>query len=224
MGRRNKINVKLKPFFIIMACLFMIIYSFVFVDRQVRPTVEALSEVQARIIGTRAINDGVSEVLENGIGYNELINILRDQQGNISLLQANTVAINTMATKITRSVQEKMEVVSNKLLRIPLGNILGSQVLANYGPKLDIEITPAGSVLVDFFTEFEQAGINQTIHRIYIKVETKVQIIIPLSSKSVDIITNVPIAETVIVGKVPDTYIDVPDVESKDYLNLIPME
>ena len=72
--------------------------------------------------------------------------------------------------------------------------------------------------MVDFFSEFKQAGINQTIHRIYVKVDTKVQVIIPFSNKFVEIGSEVPIAETIIVGDVPDTYIYVPDFENKDFL------
>ncbi|WP_257529226.1 sporulation protein YunB [Irregularibacter muris] len=213
---------KFTTFFVVFISIVIIIYAFIFVDRQIRPTVEALSEVQARIIGTQAINDGISEVLATDINYNDLIDIMKDEQGNITLMQANTVAINMMSSNIVSAVQNKMKVVSNKILRIPLGNILGSQVLSSYGPKFDIEIIPAGSVIVDFYTEFEQAGINQTIHRIYLKVTTKVQIIAPLSSKAVEIISNVPIAETVIVGRVPESYINIPnDLENKDLLNII---
>ncbi|RBP46622.1 sporulation protein YunB [Garciella nitratireducens] len=211
-----------KPFLIIILCLSIILYAFIFVDHQIRPTVEALSEVQARIIGTQSINDGVNEVISSGIQYDDLVNIMKDEEGNITLIQANTIEINKISADITDTIQEKMAVVTKRKLKIPLGNIIGSQVLSSYGPKLSVEITPAGSVIVDFYTEFQEAGINQTIHRIYIQVETKVQIIAPLSSKAVDIVSSVPIAETVIVGKVPESYINVPDLENKDFLDVIP--
>lgn len=223
MGKRRRIYRKnYKPFLIIIFCLAIVLYAFIFVDRQIRPTIEALSEVQARIIGTQAINDGVSEVIESGIQYDDLVNVMKDQQGNITLIQANTVEINRISSNITKAVQEKMEVVTKRKLKIPLGNILGSQVLSSYGPKLSVEITPTGSVIVDFYTEFKEAGINQTLHRIYIQVETKVQIIAPLSSKPVDIVSSVPIAETVIVGKVPEKYVNVPDFEDKDFMEFVP--
>lgn len=207
-----------KPFFILILCVIIVLYAFIFVDKQIRPTVEALSEVQARIIGTQAINDGVSEALGGGVEYSDLIDIMKDEQGNITLMQANTVAINQISANITDIIQKKMGVINKRKLKIPLGNVIGSQVLSSYGPKLTIEITPTGSVLVNFHTEFEEAGINQTIHRIYIQVKTKVQIIAPLSSKPVDIISSVPIAETVIVGRVPQNYINVPDLENKDFM------
>lgn len=207
-----------KPFFILILCVIIVLYAFIFVDKQIRPTVEALSEVQARIIGTQAINDGVSEAIAEGIEYSDLIDIMKDEQGNITLMQANTIDINKLSSEITENIQTKMEVVNKRKLEIPLGNVIGSQVLSSHGPKLAIEITPAGSVLVDFYTEFDEAGINQTIHRIYVEVKTQVQIIAPLSSKPVDIISSVPVAETVIVGRVPQNYINVPDLENKDFM------
>lgn len=222
MRRRRIYRKNYKPFLIIIFCLAIVLYAFIFVDHQIRPTIKALSEVQARIIGTQAINDGISEVIESGIQYDNLVNVMKDQQGNITLMEANTVEINKISTNITSAVQEKMEVVTKRKLKIPLGNILGSQVLSSYGPKIGVKITPAGSVIVDFYTEFKEAGINQTMHRIYIQVETKVQIIAPLSSKSVDIVSSVPIAETVIVGKVPENYVNVPDFENKDFMEFVP--
>lgn len=219
INKRNKS--KFKIFLIIIISIILIIYTLVLLDRQIRPTVEALSEVQARIISTQAINDGINDVLTNGVKYNDLINIMKDDQGRITLMQANTVAINILSSEIVTSVQKNMKIVSNKIIKIPLGNILGSQVLSNFGPKFDIEITPAGSVSVDFYTEFENAGINQTIHKIYLKVTTKVQIIAPLSRNAVDIISNVPIAETVIVGDTPKSYINVPNLYNSDFNNII---
>lgn len=223
--RRRSLKKKrgLKPFVIIILSFILVVYSFVFVDKQVRPTIEALSEVEARIIGTQGINNGVSEALKNGVDYENLIKVMKDDKGNITLMQADTVAINLLGSEIISTVQEKMELVGTKVLKIPMGNIMGSQILANYGPKLEIEITPAGSVIVDFYTEFEQAGINQTIHRIYIEIDTKVQIIVPLSSKVVKITSNIPIAETVIVGDVPNSYINVPDIKEKDFLDVTPI-
>ena len=198
----------INPFIIVIASFLVIIYAFIFVDQQVRPTIQALSEVEARIIGAQGINNGVSKALKYGVDYNNLIKVMKDDQGNITLMQADTIAINILAAKIISSIQEEMEAVETKILKIPMGNVVGSQLLANHGPKLEIEIIPIGSVEADFYTEFEQAGINQTIHRIYIAINTKVQVIVPLSSDVVEITSNVPIAETVIVGEVPNFYMN----------------
>ena len=96
---------------------------------------------------------------------------------------------------------------------------MGSKLFANLGPNFKVFIIPLSSIVVDFYSEFEQAGINQTIHRIYMEINAKVQVVIPLSNKTVEITSNVPIAETVIVGEVPKTYINIPDINNKRSFN-----
>ncbi len=219
MRKKTRREFNISPFLILIIFFVFFLYSFIFVDRQVRPVVEVLSEIEARIMGTQSINEGVTNaILKENVKYDDLVNITKDEQGNISLIQANTMGMNLFASDITALVQNSLEAFGKKPVKIPLGTVLGSQIFANYGPKFNIEIIPAGAVMVDFFSEFKQAGINQTIHRIYVKVDTKVQVIIPFSNKFVEIGSEVPIAETIIVGDVPDTYIYVPDFENKDFL------
>lgn len=221
--RRFKKKRRLQPFVIIILFFILIVYSFIFVDKQVRPIIEALSETEVRIIATQGVNNGVSKALKKDVNYDDLINIVKDENGNITLIQANTVEINLLGSDIAKLVQESIEVLENDVKEIPLGNIMGSKMFANYGPKFKAYIISLGSIVVDFYTEFEQAGINQTIHRLYLVIDTKVQIIVPLSSKVVKVTSNIPITETVIVGDVPKSYINVPDFQEKDFLDVTPI-
>jgi sporulation protein YunB len=88
-------------------------------------------------------------------------------------------------------------------LLIPISNIFGSLVFANSGPRISVNIQPAGTVNVDFYTDFEEAGINQTRLKIYLIVKTDVQIIAPLASNKIDVTTHIPVSETIIVSDVP---------------------
>lgn len=81
-----------------------------------------------------------------------------------------------------------------------------------------MKMTPQGSVTVDFTSEFIESGINQTVHRVILIIKTNVRIIVPLATETEKVITQIPIAETVIVGEVPDSYISVPE---KDFLNVV---
>lgn len=219
--RRLKQKNKYRPFLILILLSFFIVYSFIYVDKEIRPVVEVLSEIEATIVGTQAINEGVSTALQKGIRYDDLLEVVKDEKGNVNLIQANTIAMNILSSDITTLVQEKIETRSQQPIKIPLGNVLRSQILAHYGPKLSVEILPVGAIEVDFFSEFEEAGINQTIHRVYVRVDTKIHIIVPLSNKSVQVSGNVPIAETVIVGDVPNTYINMPSVNKEDLFHYI---
>lgn len=190
------------------------------IDRNIKPTVLAMSEAKARVIATKAINDGIYEKLGESVDYEELINVLRDTNGNITMLQANTVKMNKLSSETALSIQEKIIDVGTRGISIPLGTAFGSQMLANMGPDINIKILPYGAVEADFVTEFENAGINQTRHKIYLKVTTAVRIVVPLTSEKISVTTHVPIAETIIVGNVPDSYVNV-DEKDKMY-NLIP--
>lgn len=129
--------------------------------------------------------------------------------------------MNKLASEVALTVQETIKSIRTPTIRVPLGNIFGSQLLAQYGPKIDIDVTPIGRVNVDFFTEFQESGINQTRHKIYLVVKAQVKTIIPFSSSNMVVESTVPIAETIIVGRVPDNYINVPPNE---FMNVVPTE
>ncbi len=90
------------------------------------------------------------------------------------------------------------------------------------GPDIRVRMTPVGSVSVDFTDEFHAAGINQTRHKIYLLLKTQVKIVVPLGSEVINVSTRVPISESIIVGDVPQTYVNVADEDQM--LNLVPIE
>ncbi|MEW9121562.1 MAG: sporulation protein YunB [Thermotaleaceae bacterium] len=157
--------------------------------------------------------------VSDDIKYQDLIFIRTDTEGNVTMMQANTVMMNRLASEVALTVQDNIKQIKASSVNVPLGNVFGSQLLAQYGPKININVTPIGMVNVDFKTQFEQSGINQTRHKIYLVVNTQVRIIVPFSSNTTSVETSVPIAETVIVGKVPQSYIFVPE---NQMLNIMP--
>ncbi|WDV47511.1 sporulation protein YunB [Clostridiaceae bacterium M8S5] len=210
---------KNKTFFVIVGILVVIIYGFYLVDKSVKPIVLAMSEVRARMIATQAINDAVKEKIKGDIKYKDLIDISYDKDGKVATMQANTMLMNTIASEVALEVQNKMRAVSASSIRIPIGTAFKSQILSQYGPKISVNIMPQGSVKVDFETEFEQSGINQTIHRVYLTIQAQVRIVIPLGADTAKITSTVPIAETIIIGDVPQSFINVP---KDDFMNVVP--
>jgi len=191
-----------------------------YVDREITPTVQAIGELKAQEITTRAINESIALVLKQDIEYQDLISVKEDDEGNITMMQANTFLMNKVASDMALAIQEHLKQIKTTSDRIPLGNALGSQLLAQYGPKMKLTVTPLGMVDVNFGTEFEQSGINQTRHRIYLIIDTSVRVIVPFSSNTINVTTYFPVAETIIVGKVPMSYVNVPQDE---FLNLVPI-
>jgi len=186
------------------------ITCFLYIDSEITPTVQAIGELKAQEITTRAINESISLVLKQHIQYQDLISVKEDDEGNITMMQANTFLMNKVASDMALAIQEHLKQIKTASERIPLGNALGSQLLAQYGPKMKLTVTPVGMVDVNFGTEFEHSGINQTRHRIYLIINTSVRVIVPFSSNNIKVTTYFPVAETIIVGKVPMNYVNVP--------------
>ena len=90
------------------------------------------------------------------------------------------------------------------------GNFTGNKLISGYGPDIRVKVIPVGTVTTDFKTEFISAGINQTRHRIYLEAKTQVKVVIPLTTSTKEVKAQIPICETIIVGEVPESYVNVP--------------
>lgn len=192
-----------KAFFILTALIIMLIYSYYIIDKNIKPTMLAMSEINARLIATQAINEAVNNKIGTN-SFNHLVDFKTDNNGKISLIQANTVQMNKLAAETSMEIQKEIKEIGTTDLKIPISNIMGSQLFANIGPKISVNIQPAGTVNVDFYTDFEDAGINQTRLKIYLIVKTDVQIIVPLASNKIDVTTHIPVSETIIVSGVSE--------------------
>jgi sporulation protein YunB len=188
-----------------MLFILCLIGGFLFADHQLRPTIQAKAEARARVIATTSINQAIQEKVAKNIRYEDLISVKVDNRGRVVLMQPNTGEINRLASDATIAVQQLMVNTRDKIY-IPLGQLLGSQILAGSGPDIPIIIVPVGTVESRVHDIFEQAGINQTRHKIYLEVKTTVRIIVPLFQSNVQIKTEVPLTEAIIMGEVPQVY------------------
>jgi len=200
-----------------MALLILGIYIYKYIDKNIRPSIIAISEVKAKQVTTQAINNTIKNKIKNDIDYNDLIFVQYDKEGKVTLMQANTVLMNSVASEVALEVQEELEKISKSTIEVPLKNAFNTDLIAL--PSINVQIIPQGSVVVDFATEFESTGINQTRHRIYIIVTTNIKLIVPLVSEEVRVTTNIPIAETIIVGDVPEQFVNVPEDEILNLVN-----
>jgi len=195
----------------------LIIYTFNYIDKNIRPSIVAISEVKAKQVTTQAINNTIKSKIKNDIDYDDLIFVHYDNAGKVTLMQANTMLMNSIASEVALEVQNELKQISESTIRVPLSNVFNTDLVRL--PSINIQIVPQGSVIVDFATEFESTGINQTRHRVYIIVTTDIKLIVPLVSEEITITTNIPIAETIIVGEVPEQYVNVPDDEILNIVN-----
>jgi sporulation protein YunB len=207
MGRRRVyfyISPKLIKVIVPILALLML---FIVVEKNLRDTIFTVAGAKATQAATEAINQAIAEKVVGSVDYRELIHIVQDNNGRIVLMQANTLKLNKIASDTTLAVQQKLRELGNEKFNIPLGQALGSKLLASYGPLIKVVIVPIGTVQVKVSDDFDEAGINQTKHRLLLNVETKVRVVVPLTSTEATVKNQVPITETVLIGEIPQTYI-----------------
>lgn len=208
--KRNKLKKSLSSFIFIFI-ISILIGSFIYIDNKLRPTITVIAETKAIELANRSINKAVANIVDENIEYEDLIYVKTGDNGNIKMMQANSILMNEIASKVALEIQSEMKKIKTTSTYIPIGTALGSPLLAKYGPTIKVSIEPIGTVTVDFGTDFESSGINQTRHRIYLKSTTQVKVVVPLTTSTKEIKTQIPICETIIVGDVPQNYVNIPE-------------
>ena len=190
--------------FLIMTSLITFVYT---LDKVIMPTVKLVADAQMRAEVTNTINKTIFEEYSKNFNYNNIIKFDKDNDGNIIMMTADTLKLSEIATLTVLEAQEELELKSQVDIKIPMGYVTKNNILARFGPDVKIRMRPIGHITTRYISEFEDAGINQTRHKIYIETTTKVKMIMAVSSSELEIVNQIPIVETIIVGRVPNTAI-----------------
>ena len=158
---------------------------------------------------TLCVNDTINRTLSGrDYGYDYFVTIDRDESGAVTAIKANMARINALSSELLSDIVEAAD-KGELSLSIPLGNILGSSLLLGKGPDIPVDITLLTSSRVDFKNELSAAGINQTKHEMKLDVVVDIDVVLPWRTVSTQVVTEILIAETVIVGEVPQTYLNI---------------
>lgn len=122
------------------------------------------------------------------------------------MISANVITINEIISDIPIKIQEELDKEENSKFKISLGSFTGSKILSGRGPQVEIKMSTIGNLDTDLRSEFTDAGINQTLHKIYLQVDCQVIILTPFNTIEEKIANQVLLAEAVIVGTTPNTY------------------
>ncbi len=180
---------------------------FVWLEHNLKPTIKSFAESEANLIATEVINKAIYEKVLYQIDYNELITIHKDNYDRVSLIQANSIKISHLISSTNLEIRESLKELEKQNFEIPLGQALGSHFLATYGPKVKVKAIPVGEIDVQLIQDFHEAGINQTRHILYLDVNVDIRVVIPTLTDKIRVNTKAPIAETIIVGTVPETIV-----------------
>lgn len=177
---------------------------FAFLDARAKPQIHALAGTAAHQQAAAAINQAVERVLqEEQVSYESLVTFGGVEGGGIRSIETDAIRVNLLRGRINAAAEEAVALRSARL-RLPVGALLGSEILAGAGPKLSVPLTMTGSALSDVRSDLTSSGVNQTMHRILMDLNVTLSVILPGEIITTEVSVTVCLAETVIVGAVPD--------------------
>ena len=211
----NEKNSKIMKILIILA---VAVLTLTIILKSITPVFEEKCKEKVWEIATNITNIESSEVLKQK-NYGNIVELVKDELGNISVIKSDVVIINEIASDIAVEIQKGLSKLQTEEIEIPAGSFLGSNLFAGIGPSIKIRIIPSGSIKTDIKTEFVSTGINQTMHRIYLELQCEVKILTPFNTIDSTITNQVLLVETVIIGDIPSSYYNIEGVEESNLID-----
>lgn len=194
---------------VLIAALITALSVFVIFEIRITPVLTAMAESRAKNIASEAVNDAIQDVLcEKDIRYENLVQMTTNDSGIITSVTVDSVKMNQLCAEIRGNITDTLNSLGEKTVPIPIGSLTGIDILTGKGPRLNIVITLSGSATTKIINDFQTAGINQTRHQMILEVQTKIYAITQNGNISTEISNSIVVAETVIVGEVPEIYSD----------------
>lgn len=186
--------------------LLLLVSVIFFIEIRLKPVTASVAEIQAQALATEIINQSVYDILEEtGVTSEDLETITYSSGNGVTSVTSDTVLANKIKNAVTLRIQENISGINNRRIDIPLGTILGGELLSGIGPSIPVFISLSGTVKSDFESSFESGGFNQTVHKLSLRISADITIVMPLNSVSTSTETTVLITETIISGAVPSS-------------------
>lgn len=179
-------------------------------DALLSQSVLALASAQVQALLSEEVNAAVAYHLEEyPLSYENLVSLQVGEDGTVQTLTSDPFALNQLRAQLVEEVSRRLHAMEPMTVSLPLGNLTGVSVLGGYGPSIQVQLLSVSVAGAELRNEFSEAGINQTLHRIWFDVTASATLVLP--GHSLDIQTKVPVcvAETILVGQVPQTYVHI---------------
>ena len=196
---------------VLAACLLLLLAAcLLFLRLTVGPLVQELAKAIVSNKASSIINEAVeAQLRSDDIDYDSIIYLEKDYNGAVTALKTNINEINRLKTEILSVIDTMLLELDVNEVGLPLGSLILPEFFSGTGPTLPVKVLSVSTSDADFHNEFAEAGINQTSHRIYMEVQITMTILTPVGTEAVTASSTVVVAETVIVGTVPGSYVDV---------------
>ncbi len=168
----------------------------------------SLAETQVKNTTSDLINDAIDRQIEAGtIQYDRIVYFEKDLNGRITALKTNMSEVNRLKTDILNMVNDEILALDTSELGIAVGSLIFPEIFSGRGPQIPVEILSIRNSDASFTSNFTQAGINQTLHQITMEVLVDVSVLVLGRTERFTVTSQVVVAETIIVGDVPDTFL-----------------
>ena len=192
----------------ILAILILILVLFFTLRSKYRLVIQDLAQTQVKNTTSDLTNDAIAKQIASGeIQYDRIVFFEKDLDGRITALKTNMSEVNRLKTDILSIINDEILALDTSDLGIPLGSLFFPEVLSGKGPAIPVHILSIRNSDANFVSHFSQAGINQTLHRLNMEVSIDVAVLVLGQTSSFTMTSEVVVAETVIVGDVPQTYL-----------------
>ena len=173
-----------------------------------RSVLDELAAAQIESVLSEQMNQAVLTCLAaDGGAYDSYVLLERDVNGELTALQTNVLRVNRLRAEVVRSVRETVSQGTEISVQVPLGNLFLPALFSGEGPMVPVHLMSVNALHAEFENEFQQAGINQTLHRVILETVATVTVLLPGRNVTREVRRSFPAAETVIVGRVPDVFL-----------------
>jgi len=201
-------RVKSKKSLIVVVLILFVVLISIYYAYIMLPIIKVYSKSEVNAATEKAVNMAISNVINRTLSYDTLIDINYSLSGEIISFSANQYEINTITREIVKETQYQMNNLGSDGLKMRLGTFLGIPFFVERGPIINLKLMPIGAVNGEFESEFSSVGINMTKHSLFLYINSHVSIVLPVKNYEVNTSTQVLLAESIIVGKVPEVYLN----------------
>lgn len=192
--------------FLLMLILICIFLFFVFRSKY-QKAIRSLSETQVKNSTSDLINDAIDKQIEIGnIQYDRIVYFEKDLNGRITALKTNMSEVNRLKTDILNIINDEILALDTSDIGVPIGSLVLPEIFSGRGPSIPVQIMSIRNSDASFSSDFTEAGINQTLHQLCMYISVDVTILVLGRTNSFTISSQVVVAETIIVGQVPETF------------------
>ncbi len=193
---------------LLLAVAVILLLSFFMLRSRYREVIRDLAETQVKNTTSDLTNDAIAKQIDDGIiQYDRIVYFEKDLEGRITALKTNMGEVNRLKTDILNIINDEILALDTSDIGIPLGSLFLPEFLSGKGPAIPVHILSIRNSDANFVSDFTQAGINQTLHHLIMEVSVDVAVLVLGQTSSFTITSEVVVAETVIVGEVPNTFL-----------------